>query len=176
MKNVRFVTSPVASQLTGLSTGKLREWTSRRALIPVDVRPKTNGSPAKFRWQTLLVLRIAALLRDGFGLELHAHRESFAKLGRVLRKRSFANLWGRKLALSTAGTWKIVGQNALLPRRDVVLLELDPHLEVLRQAFALPGRGAAVAQGHRPRSSGPRRATRVPSRDESDADQSKRSA
>ena len=29
-----------ASELTGLSTSKLREWTSRRALIPADVTPK----------------------------------------------------------------------------------------------------------------------------------------
>ena len=36
---MRLVTTPVASKLTGLSTEKLREWTSRRALVPADVRP-----------------------------------------------------------------------------------------------------------------------------------------
>src|SRR5690242_4809660 len=47
---MRFVKTPAAVQLTGLSTVTLREWTSRRALIPADLPPKGKGSPAGFTW------------------------------------------------------------------------------------------------------------------------------
>ena len=100
---LRFVPAPVASQLTGLSTGKLREWTSRRALISADVRPKRKGCPAKFSWQTVLLLRIAVLLKDQFNLELESHKASFAALRKELRSRSFIALWGQRLALHPGG-------------------------------------------------------------------------
>lgn len=91
---MRLVTTPVASKLTGLSTEKLREWTSRRALVPADVRPKRKGSPAKFGWQTVLVLRIAVLLRDCFNLELQANRTSFASLKKELGEPSLSSNCG----------------------------------------------------------------------------------
>ena len=176
LKNVRLVTTPTASQLTGLSTGTLREWTSRRALIPADVRPATNGSPARYCWQTILVLRVAARLREGFGLELEAHRESFAKLRRLLGRRSFRKLWGRRLALSASGAWSIVDQHSLWPQTDAVFLDLDPHLEVLQPAFVLPSGGTTVTQQERMRSSGPLPAARVEPRVDSDGEQERRSA
>ena len=69
---VRCVTTPVASQLTGLSTEKLLEWTRQSELAPVDVRPKHKVSPDKFSWQTILIPRIAVLLCDRFNLDLQA--------------------------------------------------------------------------------------------------------
>ena len=89
---MRSVPTPRACQLSGLSTEKLREWTSRRALVPADVRPKGKGSPARFSWQTILVLRISVLLRDQFSLELQAHKVSFDKLRKALRSKSFIAL------------------------------------------------------------------------------------
>ncbi len=142
---LRFVTTPVASQLTGLSTEKLREWTSRRALVPADVRPKSKGSPAKFGWQTVLILRIAVLLRDGFSLELQAHKGSFADLRKELRARSFIALWGRRLAFSPIGGWILVEESDQTPPGDFLLIELDPHLRILRDRFAFPD--AAVVAG-----------------------------
>ena len=56
-----------ALQLTGLTPAKLREWTSRRALIPADQPPRKQGSSAQFSWQTILVLRMAVILKDKFG-------------------------------------------------------------------------------------------------------------
>ncbi len=134
--DLRFVTTPVASQLTGLSTEKLREWTSRRALVPADVRPKGKGSPAKFSWQTVLILRIAALLRDHFKLELQAHKASFARLRRELHRKSFISLWGQRLSLGAEG-WTLAEDGSPLPQDDIFLVRLDPHLEVLRDGFAL---------------------------------------
>lgn len=135
---MRFVTTPVATELTGLSTEKLREWTSRRALVPADVRPKGKGSPAQFTWQTILVLRIAVLLRDSFGLELASHKPAFAALRSQLRAKSFIELWGNRLALSTSGTWTFIDQGDELPGGDFLIAELNPHLRVLRDRFALP--------------------------------------
>ncbi len=134
---MRFVPTPVASKLTGLSTDKLREWTIRRALIPVDVRPKQKGSPAKFSWQTILVLRIAVLLRERFHVELQAHKASFFELRRDLHHRSFISLWGRQIAI-LPDQWMIAEEGAAFPTTDVLLIQLDPHLHVLRDGFALP--------------------------------------
>ena len=56
---MRLVPTRQALQLTGLSSAKLREWTSRRALIPADVPSKKQGSSAQYTWQTILLLRLA---------------------------------------------------------------------------------------------------------------------
>lgn len=142
---MRFVPAPTAAKLTGLSTDKLREWTSRRALVPADVRPKAKGSPAQFSWQTVLVLRIAVLLREDFHLELQAHKASFRCLRTTLRSTSFIALWGRRLALAPGGQWTIAdGDEAAA--RSILLIDLDPHLSVLRDGFALADASVMAGQ------------------------------
>jgi len=143
---LRFVTTPVATQLTGLSTDKLREWTNRRALIPADVRPRQKGSPAKFSWQTILVLRIAARLKSQFKLELEAHKVFFAEFRAQLRKTSFLALWGKRLALGADGEWSLVDDDNRAALGDLLLLHLDPHLAIIRDGFALPDQAAADGQ------------------------------
>jgi hypothetical protein len=106
--------------------------------VPADQRPKRKGSPAKFSWQTILVLRVAVLLRDQFSLELQAHKASFANLRRQLRSQSFIALWGKRLALGPDGTWSFLDNDAPASERDTLLITLDPHLLVLRDGFALP--------------------------------------
>jgi hypothetical protein len=135
---LRFIPTPVASQLTGLSTDRLREWTSRRALVPADVRPKQKGSPAKFTWQTILILRLAVLLRDQFAVELQAHKASFANLRNQLRSTSFIALWGRRLALGAKGEWSFPEEGAPLTAADALVIHLDPHLAIIRDGFGLP--------------------------------------
>jgi hypothetical protein len=142
---LRFVTAPIAAKLAGLSTDKLREWTSRRALVPADVRPKAKGSPAQFSWQTVLVLRIAVLLREDFHIELQAHKSSFRRLRTNLRATSFIALWGRRLALAPGGLSTIVdGDDATA--HSVLLVELDPHLNVLQDGFALADTSVTAGQ------------------------------
>lgn len=139
------VSTSVASQLTGLSTEKLREWTRRRALVPADVLPKQKGSPAQFSWQTILVLRVAVLLRDRFGIELQFHKATFVKLRKELQSASFITLWGRRLALTSQGELSLLDERASLPIFDAVLISLDPHLSVIRDGFAMTS-AAAVGQ------------------------------
>jgi hypothetical protein len=143
---MRLVPTPVASQLTGLSTEKLREWTRRRALVPADVRPQQKGSPAQFSWQTILILRVAVLLRDRFGVELQFHKESFAKLRKVLRSASFIALWGRRLVLTSQGELSLLDDQSPLPASDALLIRLDPHLSIIRDGFALPDVAAVAGQ------------------------------
>src|SRR4051812_25356559 len=57
---------------TGLSSDQLREWTGRRGLVVPDIRAQGKGTHPRFSWQTALVLRFAAELKDVFHLELQA--------------------------------------------------------------------------------------------------------
>ena len=136
---MQLVTTRDATRLTGLSTEQLREWTSRRALILPDVKPKGHGSPARYSWQTILLLRLAVVLRDRFKLELHAHRDLFAELGAGLAQTSFLSLWGKSLALSGGAQWGVIDpREEGLIMDDCIVLRLDPHLRQLSDSFSLP--------------------------------------
>lgn len=136
---MQFVPTRDATRLTGLSTEQLREWTSRRALIPADVKPKGHGSPARYSWQTILLLRLAVTLRDRFKLELQAHRDLFSDLGSSLSRMSFLSLWGKSLALYGGQRWTLIDPSGSDVRtEDCIILTLDPHLQVLATGFALP--------------------------------------
>lgn len=114
--------------------------------MPADVRPKGKGSPAQFSWQTILVLRVAVLLRERFKLELQAHKASLADLRKVLRANSFVALWGQRIALSSCGVWSMVDGVGQVPESDALLIQLDPHLRVLADGFALPDLTSTAAQ------------------------------
>lgn len=114
--------------------------------MPADVRPKGKGSPAQFSWQTILVLRVAVLLRERFKLELQAHKGSLADLRQVLRANSFIALWGQRIALSSGGVWSLVDGVGQAPENDALLIQLDPHLRVLADGFALPDVTSTAAQ------------------------------
>lgn len=132
--------TPLVSRLTSLSTETLREWTSRRALIPADVRPRKKGSPAQYSWQTVLVLRIAVALRTQFHVELQAHKSFFDELRMALLQRSFISLWGKQLAVAGNGDWYLT-EGAVADvtiNEDAMFIRLNPHLEVISGGFALP--------------------------------------
>jgi hypothetical protein len=137
---MRYVTTPDATVLTGLSTATLREWTSRRALIPADIPPRGKGSAAAFTWQTILLLRVAVSLRDRFHLQLQAHRALFASLRAGLRSKSFIALWGHSLVLLGDDKWSLVDDADGVPLiEDAVIIHLQFHLEALSAGFSLPG-------------------------------------
>lgn len=121
-------------RLTGLSTDKLREWTSRRSLIPADVPSKRQGSPARYGWATVLVLRLAVVMRDQFHVELQANSSLFAGLRKELSKRPFLSLRGHSLALQGAGIWALV-EDGDVPPGDALLIRLDPHLAAISAGF-----------------------------------------
>jgi hypothetical protein len=136
---MRFVTTPAATLLTGLSTVTLREWTSRRAIIRADFPPKGKGSPAGFTWQTILLLRVAVLLRDRFHFELQPHQALFASLKAGLQRTSFIALWGKSLILRGDIGWSLVEDpDGPSLAEDAVIIRLQPHLEALSAGFSLP--------------------------------------
>jgi hypothetical protein len=134
------VPTPQAARLAGITSQRLREWTSRRGLIHADIKPKGPGSAARYAWQTILRLRIAVILRDRFKLDLQAHRDLFFGLMVSLDETPFDSLWGKSLALYGGSRFAWVDMRVSLPQEvDCVLLPLDPHLQVLAEAFSLAG-------------------------------------
>ncbi len=71
-------------------------------------------------------------------MELQTHKASFATLREELRNRSFISLWGQRLGLGSDGSWTFVEANEKALGADVLLMELDRHLVILRDGFALP--------------------------------------
>lgn len=142
----QMVPTAVASALTGLSTEKLREWTIRRALIPADVRSQGKGSSAQFTWQTILVLRLAVVLKDRFHIELQAHKPAFDGLLAEIRRNAFPSLWGCKAVLDVNEHWSILALKET-GTVDSIALGLDPHLEIIRDGFAFRGAMSAPEQG-----------------------------
>lgn len=129
-----FLATSDVCRLTGLSTDKLREWTSRRSLIPADVPSKQQGSPARYSWSTVLVLRLAVVMRNHFHVELQANSSLFAGLRKELSKRPFLSLRGHSLALQSTGTWALV-EDGEVPPGDALLIRLDPHLAAISAGF-----------------------------------------
>lgn len=137
---MRLVTTRRATNLTGLSTEQLREWSSRRALIPADIQNRGRGSQAQYGWQAILLLRVALLLKDRFHVELHAHRGLFAALREALGATSFLKLWGTSVAIYDCETWELIdADTAGQMTADAIVVQLDPHLAVLAAEFAMPG-------------------------------------
>lgn len=135
----RLIPTSDAARLTSLPVATFREWTVRRALIAPDVPPAGKGSSARFAWQTVLVLRIAALLKDRLHIDLQAHRSSFAALRALLGRTSFVKLWGCRLRHELGGGWSLIGPSDEAGTDDAIVLALDLHLVVLRDGFALSG-------------------------------------
>lgn len=135
------VPTPIVCRLTGLSTVKLREWTSRRALIPADIPAPKRGAPALYSWQTVMVLRLAIVMRDAFHVELKAHEMLFERLRSGLRDRPFAALRGTSLIITGDGGWRIEDRATPFSEgADCLVLGLDAHLNEIGGAFdfALP--------------------------------------
>lgn len=124
-------------RLTGLTADQLREWTSRRGLLKPDVAASGPGTLALYGWQTVLALRLAVSMRKSFHMELAAQRALLGGLRRRLEGISFLSLIGCRLACFPEGEWTILRPGAQPPAdRDVLLLALDPHLDVLADNFA----------------------------------------
>lgn len=134
---MRLVKSADVLKLTGLSADQLREWTTRRGLIRPDAEPHGPGSRAKYSWQTVLLLRLAVVLKEIFHIELHAQRGLFARLSQHLSKTSFPALRGSALVIQADGAFDLVPLGAMRVTGDVLIVELDPHLDVLSTGFGL---------------------------------------
>ena len=74
-----------------------------------------------------------------FKVELQTHSQLFAELRQALNQTSFLYLWGKSIAIYGPRKWTFLDRdNPVPPADDVIVLRLDPHLEVLSVEFALP--------------------------------------
>jgi hypothetical protein len=135
---VRLIGSRDVLKLTGLSGDQLREWTVRRGLIHPDIPASRQGQPAQFGWQTVLLLRLAVVMRSRFHVELQVHRDLLAHARRLLEGRSFPSLWSYRLAIFGLDRCALLGAGDPLPaHEDLILLALNTHLEVLSRGFGV---------------------------------------
>lgn len=132
---MRLIKSADVLELTGLSADQLREWTTRRGLIRPDAEPHGPGSRAKYSWQTVLLLRLAVVLKETFHIELHAQRGLFAALAQHLVKVSFPALRGSALVIRGSGAFELVPLGTTRVTGDALTVELDPHLDALSTGF-----------------------------------------
>lgn len=137
---MRLVRSRDVPALTGLTADQLREWTVRRGLVQPDEPAQKRGSEAKFSWQTLLVLRLAVVLRTRFHVELQAHRQLLTSARKLLDGASFPCLWGGTFAIYGMAQCELLNARTPPPAvdDDAILLRLNRHLEALSQGFGLP--------------------------------------
>lgn len=110
----------------------------RRTLVVPDVPSAKRGSEAKFSWQTVLLLRLAVVLRKRFQVELHAHREVLSSARDLLQGVPFPALWGRTLVIYDLARCELLSARDLVPAdQDAVLLRLDDHLYVISNGLGI---------------------------------------
>lgn len=137
---MRLVKAREVQELTGLSYDRVREWAGRRGLVRPDVPARGKGSQARYSWQTVLTLRLAAVLKDQFKVELQAHRELLGNMQSELAGRSFPALRGCVMALYGGAAVELLvpAEHTKDLHAAVLLLPLEPHLEVLSNGFGVP--------------------------------------
>ena len=135
---MRLIGSRDVLKLTGLSADQLREWTVRRDLIHPDVPASRRGQQAQFGWQTVLLLRLAVVMRNRFHVELQVHRSLLLYARELLNGRSFPGLWNHRIAIFGLDSCALLDGNEPLPHdQDVILLRLNAHLEALSKGFGV---------------------------------------
>jgi len=124
--------------LTGLTANQLREWSHRRDLVPPDIEAGGPGRPALYSWQTVLLLRIAVVLRERFKIELQAHKDLLRALRDLFSGVPFPVLRGCVLALRAMEHGELLSEGMVhvgINDPDTLLLRLNPHLDVLEMEF-----------------------------------------
>ena len=133
---MRLVKAAAVQRSTGLTADQLREWTARRGLIAPDVKPCGPGSRAGYGWQTVLLLRVAVVLKETFHVELQAQRPLFTALKARLATASFPALRGLALLVRSGGQFDLIAVDQIeAAYDDVLVIRLDPHLDVLSTGF-----------------------------------------
>ena len=113
-----------ASELTGLSTSKLREWTSRRALIPADVtaprakdlRPSTLGRLSSYcGWQSFYVT--ASISNSTLTVM------SSPVCDKSFKRLRSSHFWEKSLAIHDSGRWSLLDpRESAVPEGDALLI------------------------------------------------------
>ena len=146
MSQATFQASDVLA-LTGLSPSQLREWSSRRGIMPADQPARGRGKHAQYAWNTVLVLRILVELKREFRMEIAAWSDLGIRLRDSLAGTSPIELYGHCLLVRgiafeiTVAPWR-------MPEVPTIAIPLDTHLEVLAGGLGVspPSGRCAVVQ------------------------------
>ena len=108
----------------------------RRALIRPDVLPRGRGHNALFGWQTLLALRLLAVVHIRFGGTVAHWGPVLEALRTSLETTSFPSLYG---CFALYDGQKMIVRASLVPNIQGALLTLplDEHLTTISRAFAV---------------------------------------
>lgn len=123
--------------LTGLSPSQLREWTSRRGIIPVDEPARGRGKHARYAWNTVLALRVLVELHSTFGVEIAAWANLGTRLRDSLAGTSPIGLYGKCLQIR-GSDFDIIATPLGTPVNATITVPLDSHLEVLAVGLGVP--------------------------------------
>lgn len=133
---MRLVEGRKARELTGLSSDQLREWTGRRGLVSPDLPARGKGSPAKFSWQNILVLRLCMVLRSDFRIELKAHRALLNSMSEIFKHALFHSLFNKRIALVGMKRCVLLPTNQPIDGNDTLVLDLERHLSLIATDFS----------------------------------------
>jgi|SRR5271165_5043000 len=130
-----FVQSKRAAEIAGLTEHQLKEWCMRRGLIRPDVLPRGRGNNALFGWQTLLALRLLALVHNKFGVSVAHCGPIMASLRTSLKETSFPGLYGQNAVYDGQ---RILISRALSPylSQATLIIPLNEHLSAISQTLS----------------------------------------
>jgi len=126
-----------AARLAGVTVHQLREWCTRRDILPPDVPGAGRGRHALFSWQTVLAVRLLHELSQRFGVEVGAWRGAIRAFRTSVDGRSFPILWSAYAQFSDRDH-AILTTSPSIDEGSLLILPLAPHLQAIAQDFALP--------------------------------------
>lgn len=125
-------------ELTGLTKSQLREWCSVRQLLPSDIIPEGPGTHAMFTWQTAISLRILKSIQDDWAGTVSAWAPVVRDFRAEIEGTSFPTLFGHVVVFDSLSSMIIQKETELKGGSGVLVVPLDPHLEVLASKLAIP--------------------------------------
>lgn len=125
-------------ELTGLTKSQLREWCSVRQLLPSDIMPEGPGTHAMFTWQTAISLRILKSIQNDWAGTVSAWAPVVRDFRAEIKGTSFPTLFGHVVVFESISSMTIQRETELTAGSGVLVVPLDPHLEVLASKLAIP--------------------------------------
>lgn len=134
---MQLVQASDAARLSGVTVHQLREWCTRRDILPPDVPGAGRGRHALYSWQTVLAVRLLKELNERFGIEVGAWRGAIQEFRTTINGRSFPTLW-RAFAQFSSCHRALLTASPSVDGEAILTIPLAPHLQAIAQEFSLP--------------------------------------
>lgn len=126
-----------AARLAGVSRHQLKEWCTRRGIVPPDIPGAGRGRHALFSWQTVLTLRVLSEFHARFHIEIGAWQGAATEFRALLEGRFLPGLWD-SWAMFPDREHAVLRDEPVAGDEAFVALPLAPHLDAIAAEFALP--------------------------------------